>query len=114
MIPEVRERWNKFVTAFNALGEESRGMTPTAASVLLVTAAEYESDNTKGYQPLQAGVPGFAALSVNKVVDIRNDYIGCPEFWAIDINNLRAKITDAGVGYVKDLIDIFNILHGVE
>ena len=49
MVVEVRERWDKFVAAFNALGAETRGMTPTAASLLLVTAAEYENDNSKGY-----------------------------------------------------------------
>ncbi len=71
MVAEVRERWNKFVAAFNALGDETRGMTPTAASVLLVAAVEYEKDNTKGYQPISAGVPEFAVFSEDGlIVDI--------------------------------------------
>ena len=114
MVVEARERWNKFVAAFNALGDKTRGMSPAAASVLLVAAAEYESDNSKGCQPLSAGVPGFAVFSANKIVDIRHDYFDCPEFWDIDINNLRAKVTDAGVAYVKEHMDVFSVLLGEE
>ena len=89
-------------------------MTPAAASVLLVAAAEFDSDNSKGYQPLSAGVPEFAIFSANKIVDIRHDYPDCPEFWDVDINNLRAKVTDAGVAYVKGHLDVFNIVLGEE
>jgi hypothetical protein len=110
MVAEVRKRWNRFVDAFHALGAETRGMTPAAASVLLVAAAEFASDNSKGYQPLLAGVPRFAAFSVNRIVDIRCDYFGCPEFWDVDINYQRAKITQAGVDYVNLHFDVFNIL----
>ena len=114
MVAEVRERWNKYVAAFNALGDETRGMSPAAASVLLVAAVEFDSDNSKGYQPLSAGVPGFAIFSANRIVNIRHDYFDCPEFWDIDVNNLRAKVTDAGVTYVNDHIDLFSILLGEE
>ena len=70
MVAEVRKRWNRFVDAFHDLGAETRGMTPAAASVLLVAAVEFASDNSKGYQPLLAGVPSFAAFSVSRIVDI--------------------------------------------
>jgi hypothetical protein len=52
----------------------------------------------------------FAAFSVNRIVDIRCDYFGCPEFWDVDINYQRAKITQAGVDYVNLHFDVFNIL----
>ena len=44
-------------------------------------------------------------------VDISRDYYGCPEFWDVDVNNSRAKITKAGVDYVEaHLNDVFMIL----
>lgn len=110
MIVEARKKWNSFVAAFNALGTETRGMSPAAASVLLVAAAEYERDNAKGYQPLQAGVPGFAIFSEDKIVNIQYDYYGCREFWDIDCNFMRAKVTEAGVAYVKNHMDVFSVL----
>ena len=112
MAVELRKKWNEFVAAFNALGAETRGMTPTAASLLLVTALEYTKDNAKGYQPIKAGVPGLALFSEDGLtVDISRDYYGCPEFWDVDVNNCRAKITKAGVDYVEaHLNDVFMIL----
>lgn len=111
MLVEVRKRWESFVVAFNALGAETRGMTPTAASLLLFAALEYVKDNTKGYQSIPAGVPEFAICSQDGLtVDIRNEYLGCPEFWDIDMKYPRARITEAGVAYVDAHFDVFNIL----
>ena len=108
---DERIKWNRFVAAFNALGTETRGMTPKAASLLLFAALEYVKDNTKGYQPIPAGVPGFALCSQDDLpVDIRTEYLGCPEFWDIDMNYPRAKITEAGVTYVDAHFDVFSIL----
>ena len=111
MVAEVRKRWESFVVAFNALGSETRGMTPAAASLLLLAALDYVKDNTGGYQPIPAGVPGFALCTQDGLtVDIRNDYLGCSEFWDIDMNYPRAKITEAGVAYVNAHFDVFSIL----
>ncbi len=111
MVAEVRERWNKFVAAFNALGEETYGMTPTAASVLFVAESEFESDDRKGYRSLQTGVPNFAVFSNDgKIVDITCDYSDCREFWDVDVNNFRARITQAGIEYIKKHLDVFQIL----
>lgn len=114
MYSEIKKRWNKFVNAFNALGTETRGMTPAAASVLLSAASEYESDNLKGYRPLITGVPSFAVFSKNKMVNVKQDYMGCSEFWAVDINYSRAKVTEAGVAYVNRHMDVFSVLLGEE
>lgn len=112
VVVELRKKWNEFVVAFNALGAETRGMTPTAASFLLLAALEYTKDNTQGYRPIKAGVPEFAMFSEDGLtVDISRDYYGCPEFWDVDVNNSRAKITKAGVDYVEaHLNDVFMIL----
>lgn len=110
MVAKGLKRWNRFAAAFNALGEETRGMTPTAVSVLIPAAAEYTCDSSKGYQPLSAGVPSFVVYSADKIVDIRCDYSGCPEFWDIDVNYMRAKITQAGVDYINSHLDVFSIL----
>ena len=110
MIAEARKRWQKFVCAFNALGVETRGMLPEAASVLLVAAVDYEKDNDKGFQPIPAGVPGFAIFSGATTVDVRFDYSGCQKFWELDLNYMRAKITDTGCEYVKKYRDIFGVL----
>ena len=111
MVAEVRKRWENFVVAFNALGAETRGMTPTAASLLLLAALDYVKDNTGGYQSIPAVVPEFAMCSQDGLtVDIRTDYFGCPEFWDIDMNYPRARITEAGVAYVDAHFDVFSIL----
>ena len=111
-VADVRKNWNEFVAAFNALGDETRGMTPTAASVLFSARLGYEQAGFNGYQPIPAGVPEFALCSGAKMVDIRYEYSGCQEFWDIDSNNPRARITQSGIDYVDKHIDVFMKLSG--
>lgn len=112
MVAEVMKKWTEFVAAFNALGDETLGMTPIAASVLFSARLGYEQAGFNGYQPIPAGVPGFALCSGEETVDIRYEYSGCKEFWDVDLKHLRARITQSGIDYVDKHIDIFMKLLG--
>ncbi len=107
---EARKRWEAFVGAFSALGEEARGMSPAAACVLMAAAAEYENDSDKGFRPLSAGVPGCAVFSGEQIVMIPDAYMNCSEFWEIDSDFLRAKVTEEGVAYVRQYNEVFKLL----
>ena len=112
---KMERQWRAFKDAFLNLGEESKGMTPAAASLLAVTAVEYEVDHSNGFQPLQAGAPLYAMRTEDggPIVSIPKDYLGCAEFWAVDTNNLRAQITPCGHAYVLKNIDVFKLLNGL-
>ena len=107
---EHTRQWESFVNAFNALGDETRGMTPTAASLLLAAAIDYVN-NASGYRPIPAGRPLLTRYSRDgDIIDIRRDYSRCAEFWDIEMNLTRARITQAGVDYVSQHMDVFGIL----
>ena len=110
MIAEARKKWNSFVAAFNALGFETRGMSPESACVLLDAAVEYENDNSRGCRHFQVSDKRFAVFSKNEIVNILQDYSGCLEFWDFDYDKRCAKITEKGVAYVNDHIDVFRFL----
>lgn len=106
---QMQRQWNRFVTAFNALGSETHGMTPEAASVLAQACAEVLKNPNAGYRSLQAGTPLF----VGSVVDIPIAFSGCLNFWDIDSNNLRAKVTNDGCNYVVTHMSVFSLLNGL-
>ncbi len=104
-------QWNAFVNAFNALGDETRGMIPTAASLLFYTAIDYLKDGSRGYQPIRAGRPLCSRYSRDgDIIDIIRDYSKCAEFWDVEMNLTRVRITQAGIDYVNKHIDVFRIL----
>ena len=107
---EARKRWEAFVGAFSALGDEARGMSPAAACVLMAAAAEYDNDPATGFRPLLTGVPECAIFSEEHTITIPDAYMNCPEFWEIDSNFLRAKVTEEGVAYVRQHGGIFKLL----
>lgn len=106
---QMQKQWNRFVTAFNALGSETYGMTPAAASVLAQACAEAMKNPNDGYRSFQTGTP----LVASSTVDIQIDFAGCLSFWEFDFNNLRAKITDAGCDYVVTHMNVFSFLNGL-
>ena len=110
MVAEVMRKWNEFVAAFNALGDETRGMTPIEAVVLFFAALNYEKKIYDGYISIPTMVPEFALCSGEKMVDVRYEYYECKEFWAIDYP--RARITQSGIDYVNKHLDVFMKLSG--
>ena len=112
MVAEVMKKWTEFVAAFNALGDETRGMTPIEAGVLFLAAVNYEKKIYDGYLSIPTMVPEFVLCSGEKTVDIRYAYSGCREFWDIDLNHPRARITQSGIAYVNKHIDVFVKLLG--
>jgi len=113
MISHLSE-WNQYKRAFEQLGLETRGMSAIAAAALAEAAAAYYQDHKKGYQLLNAGPPAYACFDGKplSIIRIPDDYPGCQDFWDIDLNNLRAKITTPGVEYVKKHADVFQLLLG--
>ena len=112
MVAEVMKKWTEFVAAFNALGDETRGMTPIEAGVLFLAALNYEKKIYDGYLSIPTMVPEFVLCSGEKMVDIRHEYSGCKEFWDVDLDYPRARITQSGIDYVDKHIDVFRKLSG--
>ena len=107
---EMKKRWDAFVQAFSALGDETFGMSPSAACVLLSAVVEVENNSEEGFRDLNAGVPAYAIFAEEKMVRIPDAYSNCSEFWKRDTQLLRAKVTNAGVAYVNKHLEVFNIL----
>ena len=106
---QMQRQWNRFVAVFNALGSETHGMTPEAASVLAQACTETLKNPNNGYRPLKTGTSPL----INTVIDIPVAFKGCPTFWNIDFNNLRAKITNDGCNYVLAHQNVFSLLAGL-
>lgn len=116
---QKRRQWQSFVAAFNNLGGERFGMSPEGASVLVQACAEFEKDNTKGFRPLNAGVPPCAAgktgalLGAAGIVNIKTEYASCSRFWSISSNQLRAQVTRDACDYVLKHQAVFSLLNGL-
>jgi len=111
-VSEKKRKWLEFVAAFSALGDETLGMTPAAASLLALSVAEYMRDPNKGY-PLDAGAPIYAAASEfgGPMIRVPDEYP--PGFWSIDRDYVRAQVTAAAQAYILSHIEVFALLSGL-
>lgn len=111
-----RNEWIRYKKAFEQLGQEGRGMSPAAAAHLAETAKNCRQDNSKGWSSLVAAAPVYVTFDGHGIpkIFIPNDYLACQEFWKIDPNYNRAKITETGMKYVLEHGDIFALLAGAQ
>lgn len=112
---EKRKKWDEFVAAFKALGDETYGMTPAAAYQLAAAAVEYEADKTKGVRAQKLGAVIWAqgAEYGGPVVRIPEDYFAALGFWNINQNCFNAQVTQDACDYILKHIEVFQLLDGL-
>lgn len=113
LLSEVQE----YRQAFKNLGKKSRGMSPNEGYVLILGAKANADDRDKDKKPEEKGwigdlqhLPPVIAGAGQKSVRISDSYEECREFWEIDSDFQRARITSKGMEFVESNLEVYKIL----
>ena len=97
----------RYTNAFAELGDETMGMTPNAAYLLLRSYAAHKSGKD-AWVSVRSFVHPCLERCGSIEINIPDDYPLCKDFW--EVKGLKGMISPKGIEFVEQHMDVFQLI----